>query len=203
MTPELTKETIIAAMTAVFTGIPAALVFWWTYRRDQERLIIRKLRPRGATLEGNKVLATDPLGPVFGILIRNLSLFPVRISAEGFKIDGEVTQLERAHFGKNTRKNPGRSSNPVRPPDPDLDPDPFEIPSNSYVMVTVIDPVDRKNLAAAHLRAQKRRGTLIEDVSDDPEVIAVVVTETGKRFTSASWRQRLRRLKQKMDEGSR
>ena len=203
MTPDLTKETIVASVTAVFTGVPAALVFWWTYCRDQERLIIRKLRPRGTTLEGKKVLATDPLGPVFGILIRNLSLFPVHISAEGFDIDGEVIQPERAHFGRNTRRNPGRSANPVRPPDPDHDPDPFEIPSNSYVMVTVVDPVDRKNLAAGHLRAQKRRGTLIEDVPDDPEVIAVVVTETGKRFTSASWRQRLRRLKQKMDEESR
>jgi hypothetical protein len=203
MTSELIKEIIVASVTAVLTIIPSLLLFWWAYQRDQERLIVKKTHPRGTTLEGKQVFDMDPLGPVFGILIRNLSLFPVRISAEGFEIDGKVIQLERAQFSRSARRNPGRSSNPVTPPNPDRDPDPFEIPSNSYVIVTIIDAEDRKNLAVAHLRAQKKRGTLIEDVPNDPDVIAVVVTETGKKFTSASWRQRLRRLKQKMDEESR
>ena len=102
MTPELTKEIVIGSLsvffTALFAGLPGAALFWWTYQRDQERLIVEKTRPRGLALEGKQVFAKDNVGPVFGIIIRNRSLFSVHVSAVGFEIDGDVIQSGASRF---------------------------------------------------------------------------------------------------------
>jgi hypothetical protein len=98
MTPELEKEIIVgvvsAFFTALFTGVPAALLFWWTWKRDQERLRVQKLVNRWKAEKGGTVFERDSLGPTFGILIRNRSLFSVHLSAVGFKIDGQVVPLD-------------------------------------------------------------------------------------------------------------
>ena len=81
MTPELKKEIIIgvcsALFTATFTGIPAVLLFWWTWRRDQERLVVQKLLMYLPTIAEYTDLEKDEFGPNFGIVVRNRSLFPV------------------------------------------------------------------------------------------------------------------------------
>jgi hypothetical protein len=47
MSPELTKEIIVGAITAfaaaLFSGIPAAILIRWSWQRNQERLIVQKL----------------------------------------------------------------------------------------------------------------------------------------------------------------
>src|SRR5882672_756006 len=133
MTPELEKELIVGIVsvffTALFTGIPAALLFWWTWQRDQERLVVQKLLTQVQTTSGSSVLETDQLGPVFGILIRNRSLFPVHISAVGYKIDGNVIALEHPVPPSKMKRNP--ESNPYRPYILDDAFDPWEIPSQA------------------------------------------------------------------------
>jgi hypothetical protein len=56
---------------------------------------VKKLIPNWSTLTDQWVPETDEFGPVFNILIRNRSLFPIYLSAFGFSIDGEVIALER------------------------------------------------------------------------------------------------------------
>jgi len=205
MTSELTKEIIIGSLavffTALFAGIPGMALFWWTYQRDQERLIVEKTRPRGLALEGKQVFAKDSLGPVFGIVIRNRSLFSVHVSAVGFEIDGEVIPAERAAFPVKMKKNPDTEAN--RPTIPDEDADTFEIPSQASIQVSLFNPVDRKKLAAALLRAANKRDVSVESILNGPKMIAMVATETGKLFTSMPMRKRiyrwLLRIKREMD----
>ena len=94
MTPELTKELIVDSLsvflTALFTGVPAGLLFWWTWQRDQERIVVQKLFSNWQTITRNWVSEKDQFGPVFGILVRNRSLFSVHVSSVGFEIDGTI-----------------------------------------------------------------------------------------------------------------
>jgi hypothetical protein len=83
---------------ALFTGIPAGLLFWWTWQRDQERLVVQKLFSNWQTLTGSTVSEKDESGPVFGILIRNRSLFSVHVSAVGFEMNRKVIPLESPMF---------------------------------------------------------------------------------------------------------
>jgi hypothetical protein len=192
MTPELTKEVIVdcvsVALTAIFTGVPAALLFWWTWQRDQERLIVKKLFTNWQTITGNWVPEKDKFGPVFGVLIRNRSLFPVHVSAVGFDIGGEIIQLESPLFPMKMKKNPDPSSRFPNIGDEDFDPG--EIPSLKSTHVS-LNPQDRPRIAAALLAASKKHGVSIEDLLRSRRVAALVVLETGKEFTSLSFVERI------------
>jgi hypothetical protein len=199
MTSDLTKEIIVGALsvffTALFAGVPGMALFWWTYQRDQERLIVEKTRPRGLALEGKDALSKDSLGPVFGIVIRNRPLFPVHVGAVGFEIDGEVIPAEHPAFPSKMKKKPDAQSN--RPYIPDEDVDPFEVPSQASVQVSLFNQVDRKKLTAALYVAAEKHDASVESILDGPQMIAMVTTETGKLFTSMSVSRRIyRRLRQ-------
>ena len=96
MTPdhrfELVKELVIALPTIVFTG----WIAYWTSLRDQDRLRVQKYLPFSNTVDGKSVLVSD--GEV-GVLIVNLSLFPVWISAVGFN-----TPKTGSFFNSQTRR---------------------------------------------------------------------------------------------------
>jgi hypothetical protein len=51
-----------------FSGIPAAVLIWWSWKSNQERLIVQKLMWYFNKLGGSGVLLRDNLGPVFQIL---------------------------------------------------------------------------------------------------------------------------------------
>lgn len=205
MTPELTKEIIIDSLsvffTALFAGLPGAALFWWTYQRDQERLIVEKTRPRGTSFDGKQVLAKDNLGPIYGIVIRNRSLFPVHVSAVGFEIDGEVIQAEHPDLPLKLKRNPDPYSD--KPNIPDENANPLEIPSQAAILVSLFNPVDRKKFSAALFKAAKRHDVTPEAILNGPRMIAMVATETGKIFTSLPFRKRvyrwLVRVRKEMD----
>jgi hypothetical protein len=205
MSPELTKEIIVGCVavffTALFTGIPAALLFWWTWQRDQERLIVQKLLWYGKTHDGKRVLWKDSPGPKFGLLIRNRSLFSVRVDAVGFEIGGDVIQLEHPAFPLKLKRNPDRTSN--RPNIPDEDSDPYELSSGASVQVSVFNAGDRAKLCAALQTTANKSRRSMDEVLDSPRMIAMVALETGRQFTSMpfykkAWRWALS-VKREMD----
>jgi hypothetical protein len=193
MSPELTKEVIVGSVavffTALFTGIPAVLLFWWTWQRDQERLVVQKLLWYGKTHDGKRVLLRDSHGPSFGLLIRNRSLFSVRVDAVGFEVGGDVIQLEHPAFPVKLKRNPDRTSN--FPNIPDDDSDPYELPSGACVQVSVFNPTDRARLCAALQTASNKAGRSMDEVLDSPRVIAMAALETGKQFTSMPFRKKV------------
>jgi hypothetical protein len=191
---ELVKETIVACVGAAFTGVPAILLFWWTWRRDQERLTVQKLIDEWPTLDGRGVIVKDDSGiPRLGILVRNHSLFPVHMSAAGFSIDGEVLQLQSLNLPLRIRKNPDPSSN--RPNVPD-DSDPAEIRAGESLQLKVkaLNPSDSDLLRASISRACGKHEVSAEELVLSRRVVALVALETGKRFSSLPvgkrlWRQ--------------
>jgi hypothetical protein len=195
MTPELHKELIVdivsVTLTAVFTGIPAGLLLWWTWQRDQERLVVQKLLTRVETITGDKVLANDNFGPEFGILIRNRSLFPVHISATGFQIDGKVIALEHPRVPLKMKRNPDARSPYLNIPDDSADP--WEIPSQSSQRISLND-VDRIKIVTAILNASEKYGVSVEDLLRSHRVAALAATETGKEFNSVPVLARVRDL---------
>jgi hypothetical protein len=186
MAPELTKEIIVGSVavffTALFTGIPAALLFWWTWQRDQERVIVQKLVSYGRTHDGKRVLWRDSHGPKFGLLIRNRSLFSVRVDAVGFEIGGDVIRLKHPAFPVKLKRNPDLNSN--RPNIPDSESNPYEVPSGASVQVSVLNAQDRIELCAALQTTANKSGRSMDEVLDSPIVIAMVALETGRQFTS-------------------
>jgi hypothetical protein len=204
MTSELTKEIIVGCLavlfTAFFAGIPGVALFWWTYQRDQERLIVENARPHGLAFK-KKGLDQENVGPVYGIVIRNRSLFSVHVSNVGFEIDGEVIAAEHPNFVLKLKKNPDPKSN--RPNIPDENADPREIPSQASVLVSLFNAEDRKRFTVAVWRAAKKRDISIESILYGPKMIAMVSTETGKLFTSLPpWKRAYRwlvRIKREMD----
>lgn len=159
MTPELEKETIVSVVTALFTGIPAVLLVWWTWKRDQERLIVQKRFPDQKLVAGK----LNDVPPGFGILIRNRSLYSVRISAVGFAIDGTIIHLTS---------------------------DPLEIPIRASLTVP-LSAADRPRVATALLKAATKHGVSIEEFLNTPKVVAMAALESGKQFTSAPFFKRL------------
>lgn len=180
--------------TALFTGIPAVLLFWWTWQRDQERLVVQKLLMETQTVSGGSVLERDQLGPTFGILIRNCSLFPVHVSAVGYKIDGNVLPLEHPIPPSKMKPNPDPHSN--RPYILDDTFDPWQIPSQASMRVQLSNG-DRLKIVPALLTASERLGLSVEDLLRGPKVEALVASETGKEFTSLSFRARVKHLFEK------
>jgi len=205
MSPELEKEIIVgllsAFLTAVFTGVPAILLVWWTWQRDQERVTVQKLIPFAKTVEGKRVRIRDQSGPEFGILIRNRSLFSVHISAVGFQIDDEVVQLEHPYFPSRMKRNPDELSNRPYIADPDYNP--RELPSQACVQVSVLDPTDRTKLSTVLLSIAEKRGVSTDDLLMSGRVIALVALESGRIFSSLPFGRRFWRrvleLKREMD----
>jgi hypothetical protein len=188
MTPELEKEVIIGVvsvtLTALFTGIQAAALVWWTWQRDQERLVVQKLLVQGQINSGESVTDHDELGTAFGILVRNRSLFAVHITAMGFKIDGKVIVLGHPVLPTKMMRNPDPLSN--RPFILDENFDPNEVPSQTSWRVEVIGH-DRLEVIKALLKASERLNLSIEELVRGPHVEALVALETGKEFTSKSF----------------
>lgn len=136
----------------------------------------------------------DQFGPVFGILIRNRSLFPVHVSSVGFEVDGEVIELEQPLVPMKMKRNPDQDSN--RPYIADDDSDPWEIPSQKSTRVS-LNAADRAKIAAALLKAAEKHDVSTEDLLNSAEVVAMVALETGKIFTSMPL---LRRIKRSVNE---
>ena len=193
MTPELKKELIIgivsALATALFTGIPAVALFWWTWRRDQERLRVQKLFPHGRTLSGDRVRLRDDFGPGVGIVIRNLSLCPVHVSSVGFDIDGEVVELEQPYFPLKMIPNPDKTSNYPNIADPSADP--YEVPGGKSIAVNVMGVADRSRLSNLLKGAAERHKQTEDELLGSSKVVALVALETGKVFSSMPYLKRL------------
>jgi len=186
---ELEKETIVACVAAAVTGIPAALLFWWTWRRDQERLKVLKIIDYWPTLDNGQVMAKDETGaPTLGILVRNRSLFPVRVSAAGFRLDRTYIRLENLYLPLRLKKNPDPGSN--RPNIPD-DSDPSEIRTGESLRINVRGQVDKAAISQAITEACQRLNVSAEDFVQSRRVAALVALETGREFTSMPFGKRI------------
>jgi hypothetical protein len=85
MTPEHKFTLWTTALTALPAIVFTGAVAYWTWRRDQERIIVQKSPVYWKTLDG-----TDgPLAGV-GIVVTNLSLYPVRIAGLAFLVGGKT-----------------------------------------------------------------------------------------------------------------
>jgi hypothetical protein len=193
MTPELTREIIVGvaavALTALFTGVPAALLFWWTWQRDQERLVVTVTTKRWVA--DKLVPSRDEFGPACGILIRNRSLFPVHISSAGFKIDGQVIVLEDLLLPHKTKLISDSYGNSRAVADDSFDP--TEIPVQKFVQIRPYGRRDRTKIVDALKAAAEKQGVPIETILASSRVVAIVELETGKEFTSETIPQRLLR----------
>lgn len=93
MTPEQTFTLWITVLTATATIVFTGAVAYWNWRRDQERIIVKKSPTYWETLDGTE---TDVALCGVGIVVTNLSLFPVRIAGLAFLLDGKrLFPLER------------------------------------------------------------------------------------------------------------
>ena len=135
-------------------------------------------------------METDQFGPVFGILIRNRSLFAVHVSSVGFDIDGEIIELERPLFAAKMKRNPDPRSNQPNIADDDVDPHEILSLKSTDVMV---NPEDRPKLSLALSNAAKKHNLKPEDFLVGARVNALVVLETGKIFSSMPFFRRMRR----------
>jgi len=99
MTPDQKIALWVASLTALPTIVFTGWVAWWTWRRDQERIIVQYSPLHWESIDGTQPDATLS---GLGIVVRNLSLYPVRIVALGFRLEGKTTfTLDRdAHSGK-------------------------------------------------------------------------------------------------------
>jgi hypothetical protein len=184
---ELKKEIIVGCIAAIATAIPAALLFWWTWKRDQERIIVKKVIPHSPTLTDQSVPEKDEFGPVFNILITNRSLFPIYLSAFGVSIDGEVIVLESPLLPVKMKANPDPYSN--RPNIADADSDPREILSQKST--TVERYANRAKVASTLTRAAERHNTSAETILTSSKVFAIVLSQARNEFTSESFRHRI------------
>jgi hypothetical protein len=87
MTPDQKIELWVASLTALPTIVFTGWVAWWTWRRDQERIIVQYSPLHWKTIDGKQ---TDATLCALGIVVRNLSLYPVRITALGFLLEGKT-----------------------------------------------------------------------------------------------------------------
>jgi hypothetical protein len=82
----MTPEHKFTLLTVIFTGLPTILftgvVAYWTWRRDQERIIVQKSPLHWKTYDG-----TEGALDGAGVVVKNLSLYPVRISGLAFVFD--------------------------------------------------------------------------------------------------------------------
>ena len=191
MTPELTREIIVGVaavfFTALFTGVPAGLLVWWTWQRDQERLVVNVLTK--GWVAGKLAPLADSYGPSCAILIRNRSLFPVHICSAGFVIDGEVIEMEALPLPLKSRMIYDALGNGRALVDDSLDAS--EIPVQKSMEIVPHRKSDRTIIVGALQSAAKRHGVSVEKILASSKVVAVVVLESGKEFTSEPFPQRL------------
>lgn len=89
---------LITGLAALPTILLAGLATFWSWRRDQERIIVQKSPVHWRTLDGSQ---NENTLTGIGILVRNLSLYPVRIVGLGFLLDGKtLLALDRQDIGE-------------------------------------------------------------------------------------------------------
>jgi hypothetical protein len=190
MSPELLKETILACVSLASAAVPSVFLVWWTWKRDQENVIVQKWPQTMNNVHGNPVILKDGYGaPRLIVLIRNRSLFSVRVSAVGFDIDGAVYQWKHPSVPLKMKPNPDLTSN--RPNIPDDSIDPWEIHSGAHLRVQSISSWDSSQLKETLERAATKRKTDVDKLIWSKRVQALVMLESGKQFASGS---RIRRL---------
>ena len=144
--------------------------------------MVQKAVNFASTVDGQRVVVKDQNGiPSMGILIRNRSLFPVRISALGFKVGKMVIPLKSYYLPLRLKKNPEPNSN--RPNIPD-DSDPAELRSGESVRIDLTGQKDKSAInEAIKITCQKHRMTP-EALVLSRRVAALVALESGREFTS-------------------
>lgn len=182
---ELEKETIVACIGAAFSGVPGILLFWWTWHRDQEHLTLIKVINHCSTLDGESVIEKDELGiPYIDILIRNRSLFPVRVSAVGFQIDKTVVELEDPDWQVRLKRDPAPDTLQREISD---DRDTRELHPGQSARITmsfITDITDRNNFCTAVSNACKRLKMTPKELVLSRKVKALAVLESGRKFSS-------------------
>jgi len=87
----MTTDQKLTLWTSVLTAIPTIVftgaVAFWTWWRDQERIIVQK-SPKHWRTETPIEESAVPSG--LGIVVKNLSLFPVRVIGLGFTLSGKT-----------------------------------------------------------------------------------------------------------------
>jgi hypothetical protein len=86
MTPDQRFTLWTTALTALPTIVFTGVVAFWTWRRDQERVIVQKSPRYWQSADGKE---TEAALCGLGIIVTNLSLYPVRIAGLGFRLDGK------------------------------------------------------------------------------------------------------------------
>jgi hypothetical protein len=141
------------------------------------------------TLDGGAVMAKDATGnPTLAILVRNRSLFPIRLSAAGFKVDRKVIRLENLSLPLRLKRNPDSGSN--RPNIPD-DSNPSEIRTGESLRINLSGQIDQRAVSQAIDEACKRLNVNAEDLVQSRRVAALVALETGREFTSMPFGRRI------------
>jgi len=171
---EILKDILIAFPTVTFTG----WIAYWTWRRDQERLRVQKYLVFDRTIEGKPVLVTNS---EIGVLVINLSLFPVRICAVGFTTPEKGKPIELRDAEVEVEKQEQFAP----PPFPNLQRGkvrwPVEIPSHSRQLFYS----GRDDLIALAKE-------LPDGFRNTAACKAIAVTETRKRiYSRPSWHWRL------------
>jgi hypothetical protein len=190
MSPELLKETILACVSLVCAAVPSVFLVWWTWKRDQENVIVQKWPQTTNDLHRDPVILKDGYGaPRLIVLIRNRSLFPVRVSAVGFDIDGAVYQWKHPSVPLKMKRNPDPTSN--RPNVPDDSIDPWEIHSGTNLRVQSISSWDSSQLKEVLEKAATKRKTDVDKLIWSKRVQALVMLESGQQFASGSCIRRL------------
>lgn len=94
----MTADQKVVIWAALISAVPATtlsgVIAWWTYRRDQERIVVRKSPMFWPNYDGSP--PTDKNLGGLGVAVTNLSLFPVRIVGLGFRnSDGKQFVFDR------------------------------------------------------------------------------------------------------------
>ena len=156
MTPEQTFTLWTTALAGLQTVAFTGWIAYWTWRRDQERIIVQKSPVYWETIDG-----TDPDGTEtdatlcgVGIVVTNLSLYPVRIVGLGFRMNGKhALAFEREKLGNEW---------------------PSEIASHTRTAVYTSEAQWRRLVDTLG-----HRGRIL-----DRKFVAVAVTATGNRVNS-------------------
>jgi hypothetical protein len=77
-------EIAVAVTSAVAAMIPGLLLFWLEYRRDRERVRVRRVITFSCALVGQIEWWID-----IAIQITNLSQFPITLTAAGYNLGGQ------------------------------------------------------------------------------------------------------------------
>jgi hypothetical protein len=114
----------------------------------------------------------------------------VHVSAVGFEVDGQIFESSNPYFQTSSGFRAGTRGNPA---------DAREIQSGDSIKVSIID----EDVSDAIARAAKQHFCSEEDILLSPKFVALVALESGRQFSSMSWRKRVWRralqIKREMD----